>query len=351
MGNKKLGIIGHFAQKADKDFLDGQTIKTKIIYEELKETGAFDTIKIVDTFNWKRNPVGLFFNTAAALASCSQIVILLAKNGLRVFLPLLYVLNKITKTSIHHVVIGGDLPQFVEEHPRWINYLKSFAGNYVETKSMQQALIQKGVINAIYLPNIKRLHIVSPAEIQTLYVEPYKLCIFSRILKEKGIEDAIAAVSEINGEAGRTVYEMDLYGQVLASYQNAFNELMRGVPPYISYKGAVPFDQSVGILKNYFLLLFPTYFESEGFPGTLIDSFSAGLPVIASDWRYNPEIILDQYTGRIFPTRDVDALVRLLRHYAKYPQKIQEMRKNCIDEAIRYKPENVLNPLISALKI
>ena len=35
MKKNKLGIIGHFG--GNKKFLDGQTVKTKILYEELEK--------------------------------------------------------------------------------------------------------------------------------------------------------------------------------------------------------------------------------------------------------------------------------------------------------------------------
>jgi glycosyltransferase involved in cell wall biosynthesis len=45
------------------------------------------------------------------------------------------------------------------------------------------------------------------------------------------------------------------------------------------------------VLRDYFALLFPIYYIGEGFAGTAIDAFSAGVPVIASDWKYNSEVI------------------------------------------------------------
>ncbi|MFR3494185.1 MAG: glycosyltransferase [Blautia sp.] len=67
--------------------------------------------------------------------------------------------------------------------------------------------------------------------------------------------------------------------------KNGLNSCKASSPQYIRYKGMVPFNQSTEVLKNYDALLFPTYYEGEGFAGTIIDAFAAGLPVIASDWK------------------------------------------------------------------
>ena len=83
-----------------------------------------------------------------------------------------------------------------------------------------------------------------------------------------------------------------------------FDELKDSFSACVHYGGLVPFYKSVEVLKNYFALLFPTYYEGEGFAGTLIDALAAGVPVIASDWRYNPEIVEDGMTGKIHKTQN-----------------------------------------------
>lgn len=122
-------------------------------------------------------------------------------------------------------------------------------------------------------------------------------------MKEKGIEDVVNAVKTVNEHFGRTVYTLDIYGQVDSAQTKWFNELQSIFPSYIKYGELVPVDKSVEVLKNYFALLFPTYYEGEGFAGTLLDAMAAGVPVIASDWRYNPEI-MNEKTGYVYSSHD-----------------------------------------------
>ena len=49
--DRKIGIIGHFGGK--ENILDGQTIKTKILYNELDEATNWKIIK-VDTYYKKK---------------------------------------------------------------------------------------------------------------------------------------------------------------------------------------------------------------------------------------------------------------------------------------------------------
>ncbi len=169
-----------------------------------------------------------------------------------------------------------------------------------------------------------------------------------RVMKEKGIEDAVNAVKTVNEHFGRIVYTLDIYGQVDSAQTEWFNELKSTFPLYIKYGELVPFDKSVEVLKNYFALLFPTYYEGEGFAGTLLDAMAAGVPVIASDWRYNPEIV-NEKTGYVYPVRDNHAFVTTLISIGNNSDLILSKKSDCLKEAEKYRAENVIQCLISKL--
>ena len=111
---------------------------------------------------------------------------------------------------MHYVVIGGWLPQLLERNNLLTIKLKKFDGIYVETHFMIKALQKLGLQNIRYLPNFKRLDILKEDQLVYCTSEPYKLCTFSRVIKEKGIEDAINSVKSINDNLGRIVYTLDI---------------------------------------------------------------------------------------------------------------------------------------------
>jgi len=59
-------------------------------------------------------------------------------------------------------------------------------GIFVETASMSEKLIEFGLKNVLVMPNFRQLRIVDINELQDTHALPYKLCTFSRVLKEKG---------------------------------------------------------------------------------------------------------------------------------------------------------------------
>ena len=95
------------------------------------------------------------------------------------------------------------------------------------------------------------------------FSEPYRFCIFSRVMKEKGIEDAIDAIQSINEDAGRVICSLDIYGRIDDGYAERFEEVLKNVTEAIQYKGMVPYDKSVEAIKDYYALLFPTYWDSD----------------------------------------------------------------------------------------
>ena len=348
--NKKIvrtTVIGHFA--FGKERFNGQTVKTKIVTDELaRQLGNAEVIKI-DTYGGKITLLKAPFQSLKALKRSQNVIIFPAHNGVRVYVPLLSFFKRFFKNrKLHYVVIGGWLPQFLNSHKSLIKKLKRFECIYVETNTMKRALEDYGFTNVIVMPNCKNLKILNPEELVYPESLPYKLCTFSRVTKEKGIEDAVNAVKQVNEEMGKLVYTLDIYGQVDTGQSQWFDDLKANFPPYVNYCGVVNYDKSVDVLKDYFALLFPTYYKGEGFAGTLLDAFAAGVPVIASDWKYNSEIV-NENVGFIFPTSDEDSLVNILYAIVNDPSVILNKKVNCLKETEKYLPENVINILLNEI--
>lgn len=347
MKRYKVGILGHFG--GENQFLDGQTVKTKNITAQLKKKLGVEQVFTADTYGSVWRMPKCFYALWSMLVHCDNIIILPAQNAVRVFPAFLVLLNPFYKRKLHYVVIGGWLPQMVKHRPILRAVLKKLDYIYVETTTMEEQLLIEGIENVKILPNFKNIHILSERELTSLKGEPYRLCTFSRVMKEKGIEDAVKAVKIINNKYGRTVFTLDIFGQVNSKQVQWFKELRESFPDYVQYRGIVPFDQSVKVLMNYAALLFPTYYHGEGFAGTIVDAFSAGVPVIASDWKYNKEIITSGKVGLVYPTGDLVKLVGAIERIVKEPQKWNNMKYACLQEAFLYSPGKAIKALIDAL--
>lgn len=341
---KKVSVIGHYAYGLE--YLDGQTIKTKIITNELcKKYGEsqvlqFDTHGGVKTL--LKSPVYVW----RAIKNAENVIILPAHNGLRIFgrlLPFFKMFFK--KRKIHYVVIGGWLSKILEKRKGLAKSLKKFDGIYVETNTMKRALVENGFENVFVMSNCKELTPLTVSGLVYQNEAPYKLCTFSRVMKEKGIEDAIEAVKAINSEYGKTMYTLDIYGQIDPAQIEWYDQIKENLPDYVKYCGLVPFDKSVEVLKDYFALLFPTKFYTEGIPGTIIDAYAAGVPVISARWESFNDIVDDHVTGIGYEFNNIRDLKKILVSISKAPSMLNNMKLNCLKKSEVYTPSGAMEIL------
>ena len=344
-GVTKVAVIGHFA--FGHTCLNGQTIKTKIVTEELQKQLGDDEVLMIDTYGGWKTLLKAPFQVFRALKNSKNILIFPAHNGLRVYAPLLVVFRKLFKDrKLHYVVIGGWLPQFLSSRKQLAKMLKNFDGIYAETTSVKMTLEAKGFPNVFVMPNCKNLQILTKEELIYPTETPYKLGTFSRVSKEKGIEDAVNAVREVNKDLGYQAFSLDIYGQIDANQTEWFEELQKTFPQYIRYCGMVPFDESVVVLKEYFALLFPTRSYTEGIPGTIIDAYAAGVPVISARWESFADVIDEEATGIGYEFGNTDELREILVNAAEHPEIVTRLKDNCLRKTQQYKPEKAVRILL-----
>ncbi len=345
MKNKKISIIGHFG--GNENILDGQTIKTKILYDELKNATDWK-IKKVDTYYKRKNPLKLIKDLIIAILNTNDIIILLSRNGMKLFFPLLSFSAKLFNKRIYHDVIGGNLDIYVQKYPKYKKYLNSFVVNWVETEGLKNKLLKQEINNCEVIPNFKRLNVVDVKNKE--YDEPFRFCIFSRVMKEKGIETAIEAIERINKESNRMICTLDIYGRIDEGYKDRFEEVIDNTTDAVVYKGMVSYDQSTNVIKDYYALLFPTYWDGEGFPGTIVDAFSAGLPVIASNWNCNSEIVENEVNGILYPNKTNKDLKDSIQWLIKHKDNMYKLKSNCIISAKKYQPDEHIIKIVNRIE-
>ena len=344
-----VSILGHFG--VGENLLNGQTIKTKIITEELQRQLGQAQVSIIDTHGGLKTLAKAPRQCLAALQKSRNVVIFPAHNGLRVYAPLLSRLRHFFKgRRLHYVVIGGWLPQFLQKRKCLARALKRFDGIYVETNTMKAALEAQGFENIFVMPNCKKLEVLSEDELVYPQGLPLKLCTFSRVMKEKGIGDAVEAVRNVNAELGYQAFSLDIYGQVDPAQTEWFEALKSSFPEGVRYCGCVDADKSVQALQGYFALLFPTHFYTEGIPGTIIDAYAAGVPVISAKWESYSDVVEEGITGFGYKFDEESQLEDILVNAATEPDMVLKKKSVCLREAEKYKIEQAVKVLLDQIE-
>ena len=339
-----VGIFG-----GNQEQYDGQTVKTKSIYNEIEKKYGNDKILKIDTFNWKRNPFKLFFKCLNYAVKSENIIILPAHKGVKVFVPLFNILNKFLHRKLHYIVIGGWLPSMISKDKSLHKQIKKVNYIYVETEKMKDSLNRLGIKNVYIMKNFKNLKITKEKMVTTSKNEKYnvKCCIFSRIEKEKGINDAVNVISKLNEE--KYNIKLDIYGKLKNEYEEEFYKIISG-KVFIEYKGVVKYNKSAEVLNKYDFLLFPTRYKTEGIPGTIIDAYFSGLPVIASRWENCSEVIVEGKTGFGYEILNVEDLYKKLVYLLNNLNILTEMKKNCLNEAKKYTADSAMKILYKNLE-
>jgi glycosyltransferase involved in cell wall biosynthesis len=128
------------------------------------------------------------------------------------------------------------------------------------------------------------------------------------IKKDKGIFELIEAFSKLDVNI-----QVDIYGPLY----DGIDESVFLDADNVNYKGTIEPEDVVSIIGNYKALLFPSYLAGEGYPGAIIESFSQGIPVLASNWKALPELV-DEKCGIIFEPKSAEAIMKAVKQFEGY---------------------------------
>lgn len=344
---RTISVCGHFGGSTLP--ADGQTVKTRSLTKELRSMLGEANVRTVDTHGWKKRIIPLIAQCISSVIRSDKIIMLPAHNGVCVIPRFFMFINTLFKRQLYYVVIGGWLPNMLKKNSRLRRRLIKLDGIFVETRSMKNDLLAQGLSNVHILVNFKRLPILTEEELTSSQQEPLRLCFFARVTKDKGIEDAIQAVMIVNRALVRSACVLDIYGPVSDDYREEF-ETVLNTSPHARYCGEVDPKDAVRIIRNYFMLLFPTRrYYSEGIPGTIIDAYHAGVPVLAARWRSFADILDDGITGIGYELGNLSAFVGALRNCVQEPDKVNAMKQSCLKKALDFAPQKVMSEFLEKL--
>lgn len=338
-------VVGNFG---DKDALsDGQGIKTLELYNSLVK--HYGPEKVCKVNLYSKRKIMLAIRLIFSMIRCKNLIVLVSKNGRKTVIPLLVCFNKVFHRKIYHSLIGSTTHETLQENKKYVKYFNSLAGNWSETTTEMELLKACGLTNVRVVKNFKNLRVLEEDELAFQNEEPFRFCTFMRVEEKKGIPNVVRAIKEVNMLHGQTVCTLDIYGHVMEHYAASFEELQREFGDAIQYKGVADFDKSVDILKNYFMLVFPTRYYTEGIPGTILDAYSAGLPVICAEWESCYDIITKE-VGITYAFDNDDELVKAIQYAIAHPEEMNQKKKNCLFEARKYSSDEIVKTIAMYLE-
>jgi len=170
---------------------------------------------------------------------------------------------------------------------------------FLETKYLVTFFLKLNK-NTFWFPNV-RSRTVEPKLPRTFQK---KFVFISHVIKEKGIDEIIEASRELD-----STYTIDIYGPLLEKHytKEVFHK------EKVSYKGVLPADKVLHTLNKYDVVLLPSY--KEGYPGIIIEAYSLGIPVIASNLKGISEIVQFEKTGILIESKNAKELISAIKFF------------------------------------
>ena len=316
---------------------DGATFKNRILLKELKS--HFFIEKVFDTYNWRRDFVVIKLFFYLIFDRNKRVYISLNTYSAYRILGFLNVLRY--KGEIHYFVIGDTIGSGVLSGR--YNFRRYLICNNIFVEGLRtKNQLETKLRNIRQLPNFKQvIAIRKEAEIfhshRNNRSEVFKFLFLSRVVEEKGIDILFDAVEILRNEFGQKSFNLTIIGPIDDNYREHILS-RQGKLDCVDYLD--PIDllnyKNYSQIVVYDCMVFPTFWLGEGFPGVLIDAFIVGMPVIASDWNLNTEIVIDRYNGLIFKNKDAFDLANKMNFCIRNFDFFENLRRNSYDCAIQY---------------
>jgi glycosyltransferase involved in cell wall biosynthesis len=256
-----------------------------------------------------------------------------ANKNLYFFFPILYLLSYFFRIKIYYFIIGGWLPEFLKSKRYHRKFLKKIPAIFSETTKMKNNLCSwYGFNNIVLFPNFRI------SEFIPIYREQdgiLKLVFMSRVKKIKGTDIVIKLAERLIENSESESISIDFYGPLNEYEGESFLDDING-NPILTYRGVLQPEEIYKVMVNYDCMIFPTKYKGEGFPGAIVDAYISGLPVIASDIRYNSEFVEHGHTGFLFDPYNIQELFDIIINLKNNEGLVSQLKKNSFNKSKQY---------------
>ncbi len=147
----------------------------------------------------------------------------------------------------------------------------------------------------------------------------FTFCIASRIVKNKGVEEAIRAFMILEKRLNKNDLRLDIYGD--GSELEAYKKLATS-SKNITFFGHQ--NNAIEKIASSDVFMLPSY--QEGFSIALLEATMLGKAIIASNVDSNPEIIHDKKSGLLVTPRNVEQLAQAMATMVTRPEQKTAMQ-------------------------
>jgi len=320
----KILLIGPVTNVA-AGLIGGATISFGYLIGYLESAG--EDYKLINTQKFPTgpgrilNPFYVILKVLLNIFRSDVIFLNSSRGGTKYLVPLLYVLAKIFNIKFVFRPFGGDINEYTSHYNKWQKWI--FKNTvlkadifFLQTKELMAYYANSGANIIPFSTSRQR-----PTKNVLRGDRPYnrRFIYLGFINEAKGIDHLLEAARQL-GDA----YTVHIYGPIKEEkYHTVFKD-----NPNV-YQGVLTKEKVLSTLRLYDVLVLPTHYEGEGYPGAIIEAYSLGIPVISTRWKAIPEIVKDQETGLLIDPQSTRQLVKAMQYFNE--ENYKAYSKNAMD--------------------
>lgn len=334
---KKILVLGYFGYQTNQ--LDGQTVKTRDVYRLAKEQLTDCDVEYFDTQSLQKSKL-LLFKMFFKVMCCKTLFYLPAHNNLKVFFPVIFILSQLFRFKIHYFVVGGWLREYLTHLPIHRFMLSRIKGIHTETKRLKKELEGYYSFNNVDIfPNFRFFEFTpKPSESEKL-----RIVFMARVMKQKGLDWIFDLADYISEHNLQDKYSITFFGSETEEEKEYFENNVAKYD-FVEYKGTLQPKEIHETLSKYDVMLLPTHFYTEGLPGSVVDAYISGIPVIATEWKHSHEFVDDGKSGFIVPFENgKQQMIDRVMYLEEDRTLLREMKANALIKRMEFAPPKLDN--------
>lgn len=341
----KVLVLGYFGYLTNQ--LDGQTVKTRDVYRLAKEQLNNCTVDYFDTQELKKNKL-LVLKMFWKVMCCKTLFYLPAHNNLKVFFPVIFILSQLFRFRIHYFVVGGWLREYLTHraiHRFMLSRIKSI---HAETKRLKKELEDYYHYKDVDIfPNFRFFNYnPKPSESDKL-----RIVFMARVMRQKGIDWIFDMADYIKKNGLQEKFSITFFGPEDNEDKQYFESNVAKYG-FVEYRGALQPKEIHETLSNYDVMLLPTHFYTEGLPGSVVDAYISGIPVIATEWKHSHEFIDDGKSGFIVTFENgKQQMINRVKSLEEDRTLLRRMKANALIKRMEFAPPKLDNLVVGGRKI